>query len=284
MHVSHARSGKVVRVWRGAAAAALVWLSGCETASQDLADLFKFNLPSPAQAATDMFHEDPERRRRGISLIANSYFGGEPVYVEVYQKAVTDSDAMVRAAAARALALHGKGSDALLVTPLLHPAESEIVRIEAAFALQRLHDEGAIDAMIQGMKGDSDERIRAGLALGLGQYARLDVAEALAGALNDSSLTVNIRALRSLRIMTGQDFGIDAKAWRAYLTGTAEPFAGGTAYLYPTFNRQLSWLEKISPLGQPVFEEQAPARGQDWVYEGIKTEEDVGTGDQDKRQ
>ena len=81
--------------------------------------------------------------------------------------------------------------------------------------------------------------------------------------------------------MTGQDFGIDAKAWRAYLTGTAEPFAGGTAYLYPTFNRQLSWLEKISPLGQPVFEEQAPARGQDWVYEGIKTEEDVGTGDQD---
>lgn len=240
---------------------AVLMLSGCETASQDLADAFKFNLPTPTQAATDMFHEDPERRRLGLSLIANSYFGGEDVYVEVYQKAITDNDPMVRAAAARALALHGAGSDAALVAPLLHESENVIVRREAVFALQRLHDEAAVPYLTAALLSDEDEDVRAGAAIALGQYPTVETADALVSALLDRSLNVNIRAQRSLRYFTGKDFGLDARAWKGFLSSNAAPFADGQTYLYPAFNRQLSWLEKISPLGQPVFDEPAPARG-----------------------
>jgi hypothetical protein len=41
---------------------------------------------------------------------------------------------------------------------------------------------------------------------------------------------------RSLRTLTGQDFGFDAKAWSAFLAKPA-PFAGRLPYVYPAFSR-----------------------------------------------
>lgn len=228
-------------------------LTGCEATNQDLRDIFHFGIPDPPTAAAWMFHRDPEKRRLGISLISNAPFGGEPAYLEVYRKAVTDTDALVRAASVQALALHGIGNDALLVAPRLED-RSQMVRWEAARALQRLHNPAAIDPLVKAMLHDDDDDVKMAAANALGQYKEPRVVDALLTALDDRSLSVNRNARRSLRILTGQDFDTDRKKWIVWTRSTDDLFKNGTQYHYPVYSRPRSWYEKYTPIGSSEFE------------------------------
>lgn len=238
----------------------LALLSGCDTWSEDMADAFNMNTPKPAEAASWLFHPDPERRRRGIGLIANSYFGGEEAYLKVYREAATDTDPMVRAASAHALGLHGGPEDGPRLAALMDDS-SPMVRLEAARALRRVHHPEAVEGLMTALGSDEDADVRAVSADALGQYAEPRVAEALIIGLSDRSLAVNKKCRKSLMTLTGQDLGLDPDAWLAWYRDAATPFAMQTAYQYPVYTRNLTWFEKVVPVGVPEFEKPGTPRG-----------------------
>jgi hypothetical protein len=232
-----------------------------------------FAPPSPAEVAawaTDPF--DPDKRQRGILTLAGAYFGGERVYLNLYRVALEDEDAGVRAAAARALSLHGRVEDAPALAQALERDQSVLVRREAARALQRIHDPGVVEVLLRAADEarEEDGDVRALAATALGQYKQFRVVQGLIGALQDRLLRVNDAAVASLRTLTGQDFGLETAEWLAWVGDTQDLFAAGTPYEYPVFQRDPTFAEKILPwrtppneiASQPVgVEPPAPAGG-----------------------
>ena len=207
--------------------------------------------------------DDPDKRYRGTLMLANAPFGGDELYLQLYRDAVTDPAPNVRAAGVRGLANHGTPDDAGLIVERLTD-EDRNVRLEAARGLQRLHNPVAIDGLIRAIDtdlGDTDADIRAEAADALGQYAERRVVLPLIGALADSSLVVNRNAERSLRTLTGQDFGFDRRAWADWYGSASEPFAGRSAYVYPVFWRPKRWWEHIPFVPPPPNEPEASPAG-----------------------
>jgi len=228
--------------------------AGCETAGQDFGELMNFNTPTPTEAASWMFHRDAEKRRLGISLISNSHFGGEEPYMKVYREAITDADPMVRAACAHALGLHGSPEDALLLASALTDA-SDLVRWESAKGLQRIYNNGAVAALNNAVINDSSVDVRMAAANALGQYRERRVIEALVRALDDRSLGVSFHAQRSLRILTGENFGPDTVAWLEWSRNVEHPFAKARLYTYPVYTRDPTFIETFTPFGKRTYEE-----------------------------
>lgn len=218
--------------------------------------------PTPGQAtAWALDAENADRRYQGTLLLANAPFAGEEVYLELFIDHLDDPDAAVRSAAARGLAHHGRPEHVPLLIAALGDSE-ELVRTEAARALQRVHNPVAVRALIDRLSEEREEsrEVRALCAQALGQYAEPRVLAALASSLRDSSLAVNRGALESLRALTGQDFGLNQRAWLEFIGGAGDPFAHQLAYEYPRFERDKRWVEYIplvpgapnEPAAQPV--------------------------------
>ena len=212
--------------------------------------------PTPSEAvawAIDPY--DADKRYRGILLLANAPFGGEPIYVEMYEAALSDEDSSVRAAAVRGLALHGSPEDVPRIIPLLNDRD-KLLRWEVARALQRLHNPVAISPLLGHLfeKNETDPQVRASVASALGQYADARVLEALFAALGDRDLNVNVAALDSLRTLTGHDFGLNIRLWVAWRKTTNDPLAGATPYVYPVFYRDKNFVETILPFWAPPNE------------------------------
>lgn len=242
----------------GAAGGALV-IGGCEgvdtkRAAQTESIFGLFSPPKPAEAAAwsqDPFDDD--KRYRGTNLLANAPFGGEEIYVRMYASKLgappataPDADPGVRGIAARALGMHGDPVHAELIAPLLKEPNKN-VRLEAARALQRLHNPKIVEAMLPLLQQrvESEQDVRAEIATGLGQYAEPRVVTALIAALDDDSFLVTRSARRALDTLTGKDFAEDTKAWLAWMSSTDAPFAGRKPFLYPVFERDNFWWEYL---------------------------------------
>src|SRR5690606_331091 len=124
-------------------------------------------------------------------------------------------DPTVRAAAIRALGMHGSVEDAATIMVYLHD-ETPYVRWEAAEALKKLHNPVVVGPLIQALKSDPDADVRQTAAEALGQYPQPIVFDTLLGALTDANYGVVRAAANSLSILTGRDFGSDAAAWLAW--------------------------------------------------------------------
>lgn len=243
-------------VWMGGAAAwALAALVGVGAGCTDLKpgatsvlDLFNTG-PSPQEAAewaVDKY--DPDKRYRGTLVLSNAYFGSEPLYVELYVKNASDPDPGVRAVAIRALGNHGGPEHVPLILKGLSETDRNL-RLEATRALQRIHEPTVVGTLIERLDqaNESDAEVRAEAATALGQYAENRVVEALISAMEDSSLAVNRAALNSLRVLTGQDFGFDMRAWIDWDKSTRDRFAARGTYQYPVFQRDETFLETVIP-------------------------------------
>ncbi|MFG0241219.1 MAG: HEAT repeat domain-containing protein [Phycisphaerales bacterium JB054] len=240
---------------------------GCESreSMRGAKSLLQLTQPvSPIEAANMAIDPwDADARAKGTMLLANGYFGGEPPYRALYLDRTGDTDPNVRAAALRGLALHGQPEDVPVIVGLLDD-ENTRVRLEAARTLQRVHNPEAVDALIvhsrtpvlptaptgtspgsAGLPGETEPIVRAEAANALGQYAEPRVIVPLISALDDRFLSVNEAARASLITLTGQDFGLDRKAWFAWYDKTETPFAGRTAYVYPAFSRDKFFWEYI---------------------------------------
>lgn len=258
----------------------LLFGSGCQwDAPRGATSILQFNAdPTPSEAAAWAIDKyDADKRFRGTMLLANAPFGGEAVYQELYLDNIDDEDPGVRAAATRAIARHGKPEQVdLLIERFADDDRS--VRLEAARGLQRLHNPRAVPPLIAAISLDrrgedyneGEPDIRAEAATALGQYPEGRVVDALIGALADPNLAVNRASLESLRTLTGQDFGLDRRAWIDWTEATRQAFAGRSEFVYPAFQRDRRWFEYIpfvpqpnnepasTPIGMPRMGEPAP--------------------------
>lgn len=239
---------------------------GCETIGQDLNYMVKTILPpSPGEAARMMQDQyDPDRRREGTVWISNAPFGGVDIYVENYRVIIElESDPTVKAAAIRALGRHGTPDDAPMIGRHLGD-ENEYVRWEAAKALQRLHNPAVAPALRDALRNE-DERseTRVAAAIALAQYPRDSVFQSLLGALDARELSVNAAAEQSLNTLTGESFDMDRIAWtRWYMEQSpGRRFANQQEYLFPTYHRDVTLLERLAFWAPRTFEQPATPAG-----------------------
>src|SRR5262249_27777046 len=130
-------------------------------------------------------------------------------------------------------------------------------RIEAARALQRLHNPVAVEPLLAALDMDKElePRVRVEAASALSQYPESRVVDELIKSLRDDNLAVNRATQEALRTLTGQDFGFDRAAWQAWARGTPELFAARTVYVYPVFHRDKKWYEHIPLVPGPPNEQ-----------------------------
>jgi HEAT repeat protein len=249
------------------ATGAIAVLPGCGITSEQRSQMAESNsvlapfmrTMSPREAAewaADPY--DADKRARGTTMLANAAYGGADAYLELYRKYTTDESEAVRAAAARGLAMHGSPSDVPLVLPLLKDPEKS-VRLDAAKALQRLHNPVAIPALIDEMdpKKETEPDVRAAVASAMGQYADAKVMDVLIAALADDNYLVSFNAYQSLRTLTGNDdLPDERRPWVQWAAGHKEPFAKQRPYYYPVFYRDKEWTDYLPIVGGPVPNEQ----------------------------
>lgn len=296
MHQTHPTNLIVVFLPRRAAATGLyalltLVLGGCGYIDTDSARgqdsiLAVLQGPTAAQAAQWALDPyNPDNRYKGTLILANASFGGTDPYIDLYVDAANDESANVRSAGVRGLANHGRPEYVEILLERLDD-DAELVRLEAARGLQRLHNPIAAPKLLSLLEQAQDPatgvpiltepnpEIRAAAADALGQYAERRVIPGLAIALTDADLIVNRNALRSLKTLTGEDFGYDPRAWldwaQAQNNDPREIFAGRTAYTFPAFSRDRRLLEYLpffpdppneastTPIGMPPLGRENP--------------------------
>ena len=223
--------------------------SGCQNDGQQhwAHALFEHFAPaSPEQVVREALDPyDADQRHRAVSQLAAAPFGGEGPYVRLYRLLTSDEDAAVRAAAAKALGMHGEVEDAELLTPLLNDEQS-FVRWEAAKALQRIHHPAAVGPLIRTVRDDADTDVRMAAAHALGQYPEPGVLDVLIGALNDREFSVVNAAHESLTTLTGTDQGIDSRQWLAWSRDNrGERFANRKPYRFHPYDPPPSLVERM---------------------------------------
>ena len=229
------------------ALAALAACEGLDVQPGTTGLLQVFAEPSISQAAEWAIDKyDADKRYRGTMILANKPFAGEELYIKLFIDNASDPDSGVRTAATRALGNHGGPEHVPVILKSLQDPD-KLVRLEAARALQRVHNPIAIDPLIKECddRKEIDSEVRAEAADALGQYAEPRVLASLQKSMADSNLSVNYSALRSLRTLTGQDFGLDRLAWRLWLDQSGDPFKARLAYTYPVFRRDKTTLEYV---------------------------------------
>ncbi len=179
-----------------------------------------------------------DARRTGIlRLVADFDFARKDPYTRRYwQIAQGDPDALVRAAAIRALnRSRDRKAVAVYIKGLDDP--SPLIRLESAKALANIPDDKAkaplikhmgMEYEIQGEGGRPEmalesRDIKLACADGLRNFAELAVAKALVEALRERDFEVAWQARKSLILMTGHDYRYDQEKWREYFKGT-NPF------------------------------------------------------------
>jgi len=248
------------------------FLAGCGTfdnVPRGTQSLMQIMVPqtSPTEAAemaTDQY--SAENRYKGTTLLSNADFGGQGVYLELYLDGMHDPDSGVRTASVRALGRHGDPQHVDLIIDALDDANDQ-VRLEAARALQRVHSEDAVSPLIEAMSENNESHVdvRAASADALGQYRQNNVVLSLISAMRDSRLVVNNRVQHSLLVLTGQNFGLDRRAWMDWYNESEDLFAAAQPYTYPVFNRKKRLIEYLPLIPPPPNENTSTPVGMDPV-------------------
>lgn len=247
------------------AMAAVAAACGCDTASQDFTEWTQSVVPLSAGQAVRLMVDpyDPDNRYKGTVLIVNSPFGGGEPYVVLYRdRAAHETNPLVRAASIRALGRYGAPTDAPAIAANLSTDQADVVRWEAALALQRLHNPSVVPELLRTLRDENEgSDVRCAAAIALGQYPEDRVFQGLLQALDSVELGVNVSALESLKTLTGENFGLDPRPWLSWYKSTRDPFAGQRPYVYPTYQRGESFLEKLAFWSSESYEQPGTPAG-----------------------
>jgi len=241
-----------------------VFSSGCSTIGDDIDSFTSGIMSTTPREAVEMMIDphDPDRRRRGTVLISNSPFGGVDEYLSMYRDKIRhERNPLALAAAIAALGRHGQTDDAILIAVLLEH-ENVQVRWEAAKSLQRIHNPIAVPPLLRTLaKDDEHSDARVAAAIALGQYPEDRVFQGLISALDIRELAINLAADQSLNTLTNQSFGLIVSDWYKWYGSADDPFADRKEYLYPTYQRDETWIERLTFWSNQSFEQPAPPVG-----------------------
>lgn len=219
-------------------------------------DLFSNAPENPAELARDPY--DPDARYRGTVQLTLRLLEPDDRILDIFRDNLNDEYASVRAAAARGLATHGVAADGVLLAAALDDPEA-LVRRTAALGLQRIHEPSATKRLLELIdpENEPDQNVRVEAAIALGQYPQSDVVTGLLTSLRsdtEQSLAVHAAVVRSLELLTGQDFGLDFLAWQRWIDENSAWFADQQAYTYPVFSRSRAWWEYLPLIPLPPNE------------------------------
>lgn len=93
------------------------------------------------------------------------------------------------------------------------------VRAAACEAWGRRGDAQSLQVLAQVVRADADKDVRMAATRELGKFQDPAAIQALAVALDDSDPALQFRAVESLRLASGEDFGNSIPAWRQYVRG-----------------------------------------------------------------
>ncbi|MEQ8317464.1 MAG: HEAT repeat domain-containing protein [Phycisphaerales bacterium] len=236
---------------------ALTGCGGIQVGEESIVNRF-LNTPqaNPAELARDPY--DPDARYRGTVRLTMELLEPDDRILEIFRDNLDDEYAAVRAAAARGLGVHGVAADGALLAAALNDPEP-IVRRSAATGLQRIHEPEATDRLLELIEPttEPDQNVRVEAALALGQYPQSDVVVGLVASLRsetEQSLAVHASVVRSLELLTGQDFGLDFIAWQSWIDENGSWFADQQDYVYPVFSRSRAWWEYLPWMPLPPNE------------------------------
>ena len=251
------RSPRLIAALLLVAATAMTGCGGLEMRPGAKSLLAAVQPPTPTEAA-DMAldQDDPDRRFKGLQLLANASFGGDDLYMELFLDSLDDPDAGVRWAAIAAIGRHGGPEHVEAILPGLSD-DDVLVRSATTRALQRIHNPVAVDPLLRATQPDYErvDSVRAQAADALGQYASTRVLQGLVAVLDDSSLEVNRSTLSSLETLTGQNFGLDRRAWLDWMREhNTDVFAARSPYVFPTFHRERKLVEYLPLISPPPNE------------------------------
>ena len=247
----------------------LACLAGCQGGGLQFDDdsvlnnIFGTTQANPAELARDPY--DPDARYRGTVRLTVELAEPDERILDIFRVNLDDPEASVRAAAARGLATHGTAADGTLLAAALNDPEP-IVRRAAALGLQRIHEPSATDRLLELTNPlvEPDQNVRVEAALALGQYTQPDVVAGLVASLRsdtEQSLGVHAAVVRSLELLTGQDFGLDFIAWQRWIDQNRSWFADQQPYSYPVFSRSRRWFEYLPWMPLPPNEQAATPVG-----------------------
>jgi hypothetical protein len=185
-----------------------------------------FNREKPSQAARQMENQNsPDDRRNGINELVSRDFAKRPPYTDRYRQiSLLDSDPIVRATAIRALN-RSRDQASVGVWQQALSDSSPLVRLEAAKALVHIPNPDAAPTLAHLLDDKNEDReVRIAAADALQNYRTLPTARMLSVALAERDFGIAWQSRRSLRILTGRDYGYDQAAWLDYFTGPEKPF------------------------------------------------------------
>ena len=210
---------------------AALLLAGCEdlfapkSATRDFNELVPRIMEairgrSPVDAAANLFNvTSPDERRDAIAYLETRPYGHEAPYMRAYEVLSTDSYAMVKAQAMRALGSSRQPAAADYLIKGLDDGNVQ-VRRDAAKGLVSTWNEKAEAPACLHVKDDEDEQVRIFCAQALAQGKTAEGIRALLDALSDKNAAVVRYAHNSLAASTHQDFGYDTKAWLSWYQNT----------------------------------------------------------------
>lgn len=148
----------------------------------------------------------------------------ELVVAELAERIQTETDPTVRVEIIKALGdSRSPSAMAVLRAGLGYPRPDPDPEVRATIcqAYGRIGGVEARTALAAALANDPDDDVRVEAARSLGAFREGANVQALAAALDDANIAVQYMAMQSMKGVSGQDFGDDAKAWREYASSGA---------------------------------------------------------------
>jgi hypothetical protein len=133
-----------------------------------------------------------------------------------------EGDPIIRAEIVRAIGAYGTASSQSVVRAALEDSDRD-VRVAACDAIGKQHTPEAVTLLSAALGRDVDVDVRLAAARALGRTGQPTAVSALAEALEDRDPAMQFRAVESLELCTGEDFGRDVNRWRQYVHGQTPP-------------------------------------------------------------
>jgi HEAT repeat protein len=142
----------------------------------------------------------------------------EEVSANLAQAIRTELDPFIRAEIVRTMANFQTASATAVLSAGLKDPDST-VRVACCEALGKRGGPESVQVLSEALTNDTDLDVRLAAARALGETKDNAAIAALGQALEESDPALQLRAVESLRLVSGREYGNDVTAWREFAAG-----------------------------------------------------------------